>query len=372
MTIAGLFICILCLLYLLYLGAEKLLARRYRRSLLHVIQVNGIRGKSSTVRLIDAGLRAGGFRVVSKSTGTLPMILHTDGREEEIRRRAPANIREQLSLLAAAHREGAQIAVCECMAISPELQRASQQMLQADIALITNVRLDHTDVMGATREEICASLLHMAPEKGLLITGEEDMLPFMQAAMKKRRGRAKLALPDAAGYPGIPDFPENIALALAACEAAGVSRAAALKGMESVRRDPYAFERLQWGHTVFLNAFSANDVQSTRTLYEKSGEKAPLILILNNRKDRPARALEMSRLARLLPFREIWILGEQKGLMQRLLRRQNPSVPLRRFDRAEDIPLDFSEPRVLLGAGNIKGQGEALTLRIRRRAKEVE
>ena len=142
--------------------------------------------------------------------------------------------------------------------------------------------------------------------------------------------------------------------------------------MESVRRDPYAFERLQWGHTVFLNAFSANDVQSTRTLYEKSGEKAPLILILNNRKDRPARALEMSRLARLLPVREIWILGEQKGLMQRLLRRKNPSVPLRRFDRAEDIPLDFSEPRVLLGAGNIKGQGEALTLRIRRRAKEVE
>ena len=258
------------------------------------------------------------------------------------------------------------------MAISPELQRASQQMLQADIALITNVRLDHTDVMGATREEICASLLHMAPEKGLLITGEEDMLPFMQAVMKKRQGCAKLALPDAAGYPGIPDFPENIALALAACEAAGVSRAAALTGMESVRRDPYAFERLQWGHTVFLNAFSANDVQSTRTLYEKSGEKAPLILILNNRKDRPARALEMSRLARLLPVREIWILGEQKGLMQRLLRRQNPSVPLRRFDRAEDIPLDFTEPRVLLGAGNIKGQGEALTLRIRRRAKEVE
>lgn len=73
------------------------------------------------------------------------------------------------------------------MAISPELQRASQQMLQADIALITNVRLDHTDVMGATREEICASLLHMAPEKGLLITGEEDMLPFMQAVMKKNR-----------------------------------------------------------------------------------------------------------------------------------------------------------------------------------------
>lgn len=89
MTIAGLFICILCLLYLLYLGAEKLLARRYRRSLLHVIQVNGIRGKSSTVRLVDAGLRAGGFRVVSKSTGTLPMILHTDGR----RRRSAAGPR---------------------------------------------------------------------------------------------------------------------------------------------------------------------------------------------------------------------------------------------------------------------------------------
>ena len=135
---------------------------------------------------------------------------------------------------------------------------------------------------------------------------------------------------------------------------------------EAINR--YAVSK-QWGDyqcEVF------DDGQELLTAFEKSGEKAPLILILNNRKDRPARALEMSRLARLLPVREIWILGEQKGLMQRLLRRQNPSVPLRRFDRAEDIPLDFTEPRVLLGAGNIKGQGEALTLRIRRRAKEVE
>ena len=81
----------LCAAYLLYLAGEKLLLSRCRSSFVHVIHVNGIRGKSSTVRLIDAGLRGGGVRVLSKSTGTLPMILHADGREEQIVRRAPAN-----------------------------------------------------------------------------------------------------------------------------------------------------------------------------------------------------------------------------------------------------------------------------------------
>lgn len=360
-----------CAAYLLYLAGEKILARRCRSSFVHVIHVNGIRGKSSTVRLIDAGLRGGGVRVLSKSTGTLPMILHVDGREEQIERRAPANIREQLDMMRLARREKAQVLVLECMAIHPEGQRASEDMLRSDMAVITNVRPDHTDVMGETREEICASLLSMRPRKGDLFTGEADMVPRMEKAMAGR-GRVIPVRPRPEGYEGVPDFPENVALALAVCRAAGVSEADALRGMAGVRKDPFAFERIERGNTVALNAFSANDPVSTLRLYEEQREQGRLILILNNRRDRPARAEDMSRLAARLPAAEIWVLGEQRGLLKRLLQRSCPGTPVRVFADPERAPLEFSERTVLLCAGNIKGAGEALTKRIRDWGREAE
>ncbi len=360
-----------CAAYLLYLAGEKLLLGRCRSSFIHVIHVNGIRGKSSTVRLIDAGLRGGGVRVLSKSTGTLPMILHVDGLEEQIVRRAPANIREQRDMMRLARREGAQVLVVECMAIHPESQWASEQMLRADIGVITNVRLDHTDVMGETREEICDALLSMRPRKGDLFTCEGDMAPRMEKAMAGR-GRVIVAAPRPEGYAGIPDFPENVALALAVCRAAGVSEADALRGMTRVKKDPFAFERIERGNGVFLNAFSANDVVSTLKLYEAQETEGQLILVLNNRRDRPARAEDMSRLAARLPAREIWVLGEQPELLRRLLRRTCPQVPIRLFTDPNEVPLAFSEKTVLLCAGNIKGAGEALTRRIRDLGREAE
>ena len=349
----------LCAAYLLYLAGEKVLLGRCRSSFIHVIHVNGIRGKSSTVRLIDAGLRGGGVRVLSKSTGTLPMILHVDGREEQIERRAPANIREQGDMMRLARREGAQVLVVECMAIHPEGQRASEDMLRADLAVVTNVRPDHTDVMGETREEICDALLFMRPHKGDLFTCEADMAPRMEKAMAGR-GRVFVIEPRPEGYPGVDDFGENVALALAVCRAAG--------GREE---DPYAFERIDHGNGVFLNAFSANDLVSTLKLYEAQKAEGRLILILNNRRDRPARAEDMSRLAARLPAEEIWVMGEQPRLLQRLLRRTCPRVPVRIFADPGEVPLTFSEKTVLLCAGNIKGAGEALTQRIRDLGKEV-
>ena len=311
----------LCAAYLLYLAGEKLLLSRCRSSFVHVIHVNGIRGKSSTVRLIDAGLRGGGVRVLSKSTGTLPMILHVDGREEQIERRAPANIREQGDMMRLARREGAQVLVVECMAIHPEGQRASEDMLRADLAVVTNVRPDHTDVMGETREEICDALLSMRPHKGDLFTCEADMAPRMEKAMaeldKPVEQPRKVKIVGGNCYIRTSPW-VAVALALAVCRAAGVNEADALAGMAHVRKDPYAFERIDHGNGVFLNAFSANDLVSTLKLYEAQKAEGRLILILNNRRDRPARAEDMSRLAARLPAEEIWVLGEQPRLLQRL------------------------------------------------------
>ena len=68
-----------CILWL------ALAAWRHRRHLRAVpvrIHVGGTRGKSTTTRLIAAGLRAGGRRVLAKTTGSQPRLILPDGSEQ--------------------------------------------------------------------------------------------------------------------------------------------------------------------------------------------------------------------------------------------------------------------------------------------------
>lgn len=143
------FIIMLGALFLIYLVIESLRVRQSRQTIEHIIHVNGTRGKSTVTRLIDAGLRAGGLHVYCKTTGTDPMTIDVNGIEAPVVRHGPANIREQISILCRATKQQAQVLVIECMAVHPELQYAAQhQILKADIGVLTNVRIDHTDVMG--------------------------------------------------------------------------------------------------------------------------------------------------------------------------------------------------------------------------------
>ena len=162
------------ILYLLYLFLEHRQNEAARRSFLHVIHVNGIRGKTGTCRTLDAVLRAK-YKVFTKTTGTDAAVIDTEGREIPIRRIGPASIGEQIRILRRAHREGADILVIECMAVNPVLQKAAQeQIVKGDISVITNVRYDHILDMGETREEIAESLSAVIPDHGLLVTADPE------------------------------------------------------------------------------------------------------------------------------------------------------------------------------------------------------
>src|SRR5262245_18045877 len=116
---------------------QGLLAWRHRRALRAIpvrIHVAGTRGKSTTTRLIAAALRAGGRKVVAKTTGSEPRLILPDGREEAWPRRGPASVREQVRFIARAVEIGADTIVAECMAIRPELVLASERhLIQAKI-----------------------------------------------------------------------------------------------------------------------------------------------------------------------------------------------------------------------------------------------
>lgn len=350
---------------------ENRRALRDRRRLKHVVYVNGTRGKSSVTRLIDAGLRAGGLRCFCKTTGTLPMTINTAGQEQLLHRRGCANIREQLAILNRAAQEGAEILVLECMAVDPVLQAVSQhRMVHADIGVLTNVRLDHTDVMGGTIPEIAQALSNTIPKGGVLFTAERACFEQLARNARALGTQAVQALPETAfpdGEEGLPDFPENIALALAVCSHLGVDRETALQGMAGYRRDPYALSAYCLpGGAVFVNGMSANDPQSTVMTYESAASSLGfagkhVILLLNSRRDRPERTAQLAGLVSAIAPAQVWLIGPGSRLLEGRLAREGSAVPQRRFDGRTPLPLDgLDEGMVLFAAGNIAGPGKEL------------
>ena len=358
-----------CLAYLAWLMWERRRACRDRAALRHVVHVNGIRGKSSVSRLIDAGLRAGGFRVFTKTTGTCPAIIGVDGCENPLHRRGKPSIKEQLHILGLAAMQNADVLVIECMAVLPEYQKTSEdEMLRADIGVITNVRLDHPDEMGATLDEIAEALSNTIPERGRLFTGEATYRDFF--ADRARKKGTSVVLSDGSDFAAEEiDFAENVSLALAVCEHVGVERGKALAGMRHYRRDPGAFsvETMAGKHDsriVFLNALAANDPMSSERILdrvERQGlmESGKKILLVNNRHDRPARLRQFVDFAvkHEHRFDRIVVAGDCMPLMRRALIKRG--IAPERIVSMRDLSAlaDLEGDAVVFAVGNIVGSG---------------
>ena len=369
---------IVCLLAvcLAVLTVENRRAKADRAKLSHVVYVNGIRGKSTTTRLIEAGLREAGYKVFCKTTGTLPMTIGVDGIERPLKRRGRANIREQLDILHRAAQEGADILVIECMAVDPILQHVSQhRMVQADVGVITNVRLDHTAEMGETLEEICDSLSNMIPRNGVLFTADERFFPRLEGNALAVGSRCVLTLPT--GQEPAVDFPENLALAAAVCRHLGVDTATAFAGMARYQRDPFALSlhRLPGGG-VFINGMSINDPQSTQLVFRRLAEKyswrtEDLILLINNRPDRGYRTQHMVMVAHALKPSTVWLTGASQMTTRRAILSGVPEAHISCYHNAEDIPLaQVPSGKVVFAVGNLAGPGLTVMNRIREEAAE--
>jgi gamma-polyglutamate synthase len=316
----------LCAVLFVFLAVERLLMLRARRRLRHVIHVNGTRGKSSTARLIGAGLAAGGLRVLTKTTGTEARWIDVDGTERPVRRLGRASIREQARVLLTAARRRADALVVECMAVDPRLQRASERILAADIAVITNVRVDHEEVLGSDATAIARSLCAMLPRGGTLITGERALLPSIQAeavavgCAVAPVGAVGAAGAAAAGAPlgqaGLDGFADNQSIALEVCRLCGVDPATARQGFGRARPDPGALRVLGWtaragGAIRLLDALASNDAESVAPVVRSflDGEPAGTrrILLLAARGDRPLRTRQLALLAAGFAVDEVWV-----------------------------------------------------------------
>ena len=368
--------------------------RRHERNLARIpvrVHVNGTRGKSSVTRLIAGGLRAGGRRTFAKTTGTMARMIQPDGREVDVYRVGQPNIIEQTRIVRRAVEAGAEVLVVECMAVTPEIQPVSElRLVRSTVGVITNARADHLDVMGPTVDDVAKALGETLPVNGQAFTAERQRLGILEA-IARRRGTAlqvaderDVSGADLGGFSYI-EHAENVAVALAVCAHLGVGRETALRGMQQAAPDPGVLRRyiVRTGEkrVEFVNAFAANDPDSTLLIWQRLGleRREPgvqRIVLANCRPDRLQRSGQIAELVgRRLEADRVVLTGEGTALVAFQAVRHG-LAPERVRDLggldAEQIyerVVDLVEQRgIVVGIGNIVGLGEEIVLHFSIRA----
>lgn len=375
--------------------AEGLRHRRNVRRIPIRVHVNGTRGKSSVVRLVAGGLRAGGIVTCAKTTGTAASMILPDGSEYPLYRPARANIIEQVRVFDTAAEFGAQALVVECMALQPLLQSLSElRLVRATHGVITNVRPDHLDVMGPGEDDVALALAGGIPRGGVLFTATErhrDVLGRVEA----ERG-SEMAVVEPEEIEAVSDeemrrfsyleHKANVALALRVCRALGVARDRALEGMWSARPDPGVLTVHEidfFGRRLlFANGLAANDPESTERIWCDVLARMPRdvekrIALFNCRLDRPGRSRQLGEACVGWPPADHYVLmgtgtylfaraATRRGLDVRKLVIVENEEPARIF---ESIVEHCGSSALVMGMGNVHGGGEELARLFRNRGQ---
>jgi gamma-polyglutamate synthase len=340
------------------------------------IHVNGTRGKSSVTRLIAAGLRAGNIPTIAKTTGTMPRVIMVDGTEASIVRLMGANIIEQKYIFRFAAAFNPKAIVIECMAVNPIYQWITERMfVKSTIAVITNCRADHMDLMGSTVQSVTMSLSNTIPENGICYTAETDHFAILKKVAEKRSTKIIQVRPKDVTAEELHHFhyiehAENLQLALAVCEHVGIPRNIALKGMQDAHPDPGALKKYVIHENkkkiYFYNVFAANDPDSTEMIWNmitghlKGVEK---IIILNGRADRFFRTEQLIDACTHLDFSYLVLTGElsekafsygcSKGIPKDKMFAYGEMEPVELYDKLFNLTKTEAH---IVGIGNIAGR----------------
>ena len=382
-NIISLFILLIILLSLIVLGFFELRLHLISIGKIPIrIHVNGIRGKSSVVRLIAAGLREGGLKTFAKTTGTTPAIINNSGNDVEIHRLRSATIGEQIKLIRYFAKQSIDALVIECMAVNPQYQWISEhRIIRSTLGVITNVRRDHLDEMGTTENQIAQSIGNTIPNNSIVVTSEDKFFDLFQKIAQKRNSTLKSSDLSELSSKYLTDFPyiehpDNIALALKVCEEIGIKKEIALKGMLKTNPDPGALIAMNVNYknktNKFISAFAANDPDSTLKVWKLLKDKmtGKTCIFLNTRDDRRYRTVQLINLIyeKIKPDLIIIRGDNVKGLIKDY---ENNKIKTKLFDMNSSsgelveyiINLDNHS---VVGIGNIVGWGESFLDKLQR------
>ncbi|QUE30729.1 poly-gamma-glutamate synthase PgsB [Francisella philomiragia] len=383
-------IIIVFIILCLYLIIENIVHNTSIKSIPIRIHVNGTRGKSSVARLIAAGVRAGGYRTVAKTTGTLARYIDVDGTETPVFRIGFSNIAEQVKIMFKARRAKADAIIIECMALQPLLQSLCElKLIKATHGVLTNARPDHLDVMGPTERDVAKALAGTVPVKSKYFTAEDTHIDFFEYACKDRETElivataadAELVSDDEINKFVYSEFKINVALALKVTDDLGIPRDVALKGMWEATPDPGAMTEYNFdinnSEMNFANAFAANDPVSTKMLWDKLYSKYQYcdkkVLVVNCRDDREDRSKQIAEA--ILNWEKpdlVTLIGTGTDVFVSFYKKYSKSLGIKpaQVIVCEDMePLEILEKinltqpantYMLVGVGNIKDIGMSL------------
>jgi len=310
------------------------------------VLVTGSRGKSSVVRLLHAAMQAAGLRACARITGVLPRELGPGG-VRTISRSAGAHVGEMrwwLGQLPAT----VQGVVLENSAIAPEFQALAGRWLKPDITVLTNTLPDHQEIWGPSGHCAARALTAGVPEHGRVVL--PDSLAnddYLLELLGRRRCQLVFARPAETGTGH--HHAVNLGLALATAKQLGIAAEPSMQAMRDVPRDRYDFHVASYAGAEVAMAFSANDIASTRNLFQSlTWSPGETRLIYNHRADRPGRLGSFAGWLSQLRWREVLIIGDRP-------RRRPGSARYLDIGNEHGLLRLFQPGDRIFGCGNIAG-----------------
>ncbi len=360
LLIAGILLFSLTAFYYL----EKRGINRKRTNIKTLIAVTGTRGKSTTVRFLTFLFQKSGFKTLGKVTGTKAALILPDGSFQKINRKGITSIIEQKNvLLKTADKIKPEIVITEIMSVTPEYQKMeTQNMLDPDYLVITNVKEDHIGVSGSNKEEIAGMFISSTPEKTICIAPKSekdhfkttaDRLTFLEEDAKLKQIKEIQ-----------PGFSETLVIAGFFVRQFNIKPAVFQQCIGEFERDNEVFyikERDK--NTIYVNAFSANDPESTFRIINDIKCDFPNHIIRGifcTRKDKPNRTAQW--INQLKHTKDIFDSVLVYGSHYNIIRRQIYPFEISRLKKEnfESVFSPQNQPTVFLGFGNYVNSGDII------------
>lgn len=310
------------------------------------VLVTGSRGKSTIVRLLHAALQNAGLETHARITGVVPRELGPLG-TRPILRSSGAHVEEMRWWLRQLP-ETADAIVLENSAITPELQHLAGHWLQPELTILTNTLADHQELWGPDEASAARVLAGSVPSRGQVLLpaclGDDEHLLYL---LQRRSCRVQFA--GAADIDGEHYQRVNLGLAVEAVRYLGLAETPALEAMLDLSRDRYDFHLARVGDAELAMAFSANDIVSTRALFQSlNWPKAVTRLVYNHRRDRPGRLESFAHWLEDSDWREVLIIGDRPRL-------RIANARYKRIKSSEKLLRLFMPGDRVFGCGNIAG-----------------
>lgn len=337
-----------------------------RKSIEHRILVTGSRGKSGTVRLIHAALAGTGHLAYAKITGTTAVELDVTGSEISTKRFGTIGVTEIADALTRAHRQAADYAVFECMAVRPDLiELVQKDIMKADVVVIPTIRLDHLEDEGDDILEIGMSILRAVGKPKLIVTGVDQ--PELMSAFERHCEAEGIRLVFAFASERSPrvdgHHPTNAAIALEVAHHFHVDAGKARDAMKNSSHEPenqVVWKFLEMARDInYCDLGGANDPESSAESVMSSGvltEDREIVPLLVHRWDRPLRAVTFAHAISPDHVKAVMVTGSLYPWTRAVLIRRgfDPAAVLRLTRSRAKRPLKLLEKFAELYPGNEK------------------